>query len=223
MTVTDVIDYIDRIKPNVYSSEQKALWINALEKKLRTEVLENYEDAGEPDKAMLLNENNAVFVAEHAEPGVVVSWYLFEFPDKSFSGRVEVPAELSGAPVTIINSTAFEECESLSGIIIPESVVSIGENAFSDCKNLTIYGHSGSYSEEYAISHDIPFEDVDKLIASGPYEDMYYRWVEAQIDYANNEIQRYNNALALFNDAYQKFRNYFNRTHKHKTASLSLL
>lgn len=113
MTKTDVIDYINAIKPNVYTEEQKELWIDLLENKLRTEVPENYEDAEEPE--------------------------------------------------------------------------------------------------------------TGTLIASGPYEDMYYRWVEAQIDYANNEIQRYNNALALFNDGYQKFRNCFNRTHKHKTASLSLL
>ena len=38
--------------------------------------------------------------------------------------------------MTSIGDDAFNGCHSLSGIVIPQSVVSIGENAFRECENL---------------------------------------------------------------------------------------
>lgn len=90
---------------------------------------------------------------------------------------------------------------------------------------------------EWNIMRDIieTHEDADKvifngydsntaldteLIAPAPYDEMYVRWLEAQIDYANGEIGKYNNSMAMFNSAITNFRNYYNRKHlplqKHK-------
>lgn len=70
---------------------------------------------------------------------------------------------------------------------------------------------------------DIVFEgyteetDLDtELLAPAPYDEMYLRWLEAQIDYANNEFGKYNNAIAMFNTAYGAYNNYYNRTHMPK-------
>jgi len=52
---------------------------------------------------------------------------------------------------------AFYECKNLVQIYIPESVGYIGTEAFGKCPVLTIYGHSGSYAEEYALKNEIPF------------------------------------------------------------------
>lgn len=52
-----------------------------------------------------------------------------------------------------------------------------------------------------------------ELIAPAPYDEMYVRWLEAQIDYANGEIGKYNNSIAVFNTAVTNFRNYYNRQH----------
>jgi hypothetical protein len=48
-----------------------------------------------------------------------------------------VSLDLSGSPLTKILYGAFEGCTPLVGIIIPNSVTSIGQSAFSGCERLT--------------------------------------------------------------------------------------
>lgn len=56
--------------------------------------------------------------------------------------------------------------------------------------------------------------DLDtELLVPAPYDEMYLRWVEAQIDYHNSEDDRYNNAIMLFNNAYDDFKRHYTRTH----------
>ena len=59
-----------------------------------------------------------------------------------------------------------------------------------------------------------PSLDMDtELIVHAPYDDMYLRWLEAMIDYHNSEDDRYNNAITLFNTAYEGFKKHYTRTH----------
>lgn len=48
--------------------------------------------------------------------------------------------------------------------VIPASVTSIADNAFTSTENVTIFGYSGTYAEEYANENNIPFVDLDSLI-----------------------------------------------------------
>ena len=66
--------------------------------------------------------------------------------------------------------------------------------------------------------HDpIPFYGYDsedmELLVPAPYDEMYLRWLEAQIDYHNGEDDRYNNAIILFNNAYEGYKKHYTRTH----------
>lgn len=65
---------------------------------------------------------------------VIVGYYGHYFHGKSF--EVDVPEELDGRQVTGIGDRVFYECTSLTGITIPETVVSIGEEVFSGCSSL---------------------------------------------------------------------------------------
>ena len=56
-----------------------------------------------------------------------------------------------------IYNRAFKDCSAIESVIIPKNVSSIGDSAFSGCKNLTIYCYAGSYAETYAANHDIPY------------------------------------------------------------------
>ena len=45
-------------------------------------------------------------------------------------------------------------------VIIPASVVKISEDAFTESKNVTIYGYVNSYAQEYATVHNIRFVPI---------------------------------------------------------------
>lgn len=52
---------------------------------------------------------------------------------------------------------AFRNCMKLTDITLPGSVESIENSAFMGCKKLTIHAPAGSYAEQYAKEHNIPF------------------------------------------------------------------
>ena len=57
-------------------------------------------------------------------------------------------------------------------------------------------------------------EDMDaELLVKAPYDVLYSRWLEAQIDYYNGEINRYNNSMVMFQTAYDTYDRFYNRMH----------
>ena len=77
--------------------------------------------------------------------------------------------------------------------------------------------------DTHECGEDIVFEgyaddtDLDTmLLVPAPYDDIYIRWLEARIDYANGEINKYNNSLTAYNDAYDLYARYYNRNHMPK-------
>lgn len=52
-----------------------------------------------------------------------------------------------------------------------------------------------------------------ELLVPAPFDEMYLRWLEAMIDYHNGEDDRYNNAIILFNNAYEGYKKHYTRTH----------
>ena len=74
---------------------------------------------------------------------------------------------------------------------------------------------------------DIVFEGYSEenlkaeLLVSSPFENIYLRWLEAQIDYENNEIAKYNNSISRYNEIYTAFENYYNRNHMPLTKKIN--
>lgn len=84
--------------------------------------------------------------------------------------------------IKIISESMFEDCGKLNSVVLPKSVERIeglafeecglkkiyilantkyiSDSAFYGCDNLTIYGIKGSYAEQYANKHNIPFEEL---------------------------------------------------------------
>lgn len=67
---------------------------------------------------------------------------------------------------------------------------------------------------------NVTFEGYDantpltqELLIPHPHDDVYIKWLEAQIDYANGEYGKYNNSITMYNSAYSAFERYYNRTH----------
>ena len=76
-------------------------------------------------------------------------------------------------------------------------------------------------------AEDVTFTGYDdstdlntELLVPAPYDEVYLRWMEAQIHYFNGEYEKYNNAIDMFNTANEGYKNYYNRTHMPKGKSL---
>ena len=86
-------------------------------------------------------------------------------------------------------------------------------------KRLIIDAHEGS--EEVSFdSYDAQTDLHTVLLVPEPFDEMYLRWMEAQIDYTNAEYDRYNNSIDLFNRAYKAFENDYTRNHMPKGKKL---
>ena len=55
-----------------------------------------------------------------------------------------------------------------------------------------------------------------ELLVGAPFDEIYLRWMEAQIDYHNGEIEKYNISMSMFNTEYEAFENWYRRNHKPK-------
>lgn len=68
--------------------------------------------------------------------------------------------------------------------------------------------------------NDVPFTgygyDTDistELLVPAPYDEIYLRWMEAQIDFHNGEYDSYNSAIILFNTVYDAYQAFYTRNH----------
>lgn len=78
-------------------------------------------------------------------------------------------------------------------------------------KRMIIDTHEGGEDIQYKTYTENDM--AQDLLISDPFDEMYIRWLECQIDYYNGEINRYNNSKEMFQVAYDSYANYYNRTH----------
>lgn len=80
-------------------------------------------------------------------------------------------------------------------------------------KQQIIDTHDGAEAVSFnGYTADTPLDTV--LLVPAPYDEVYLRWMEAQIDYHNGEYDKYNNAIIMFNTALDSFHRYYNSNHK---------
>ena len=79
--------------------------------------------------------------------------------------------------------------------------------------------HEGEEVAFTGYDDNTPLDTV--LLAPAPYDELYIRWIEAQVDYCNGEIGKYNNSINMFNTEYSQFNRWYNRTHKPKGVYLN--
>lgn len=82
-------------------------------------------------------------------------------------------------------------------------------------KRLVVDAHEGSDE----VTFDGFTEDTDTgtvLMMPEPYDQGYLYWLEAQIHYANEDIDMYNSAIMMFNTAFEGFKSYYSQSHRPK-------
>ena len=84
-------------------------------------------------------------------------------------------------------------------------------------KNEIIDTHEGANN---VVFNGYDTSSVEKeLIVPAPYDDIYIKWLEAQIDYNNGEIGKYSNSMTMYNSAYSAFERHYNRRNMPKSKS----
>ena len=82
-------------------------------------------------------------------------------------------------------------------------------------KRLIIDTHEGG--EDVVFNGYTDTTDLEtELLVPAPFDEIYLRWLEAQIDYANGEYGKYNNSVLMYQTAYDGYANYYNRNHMPK-------
>lgn len=80
-------------------------------------------------------------------------------------------------------------------------------------KRLVIDTHEGG--------EDVPFDGFTKdtdvhtqLLMPAPFDLAYIYWLEAQIHYANEDIDMYNNAISMFNSHFDSYKAWYKQNHR---------
>ena len=85
-------------------------------------------------------------------------------------------------------------------------------------KEEIIDSHEGADDVSF-VPYDEHSADDTALLVPSPYDEIYLRYLEAQIDYANGEYDRFNNSNAMYAAAYTAFARAYNRSHMPLTGS----
>lgn len=144
MTIIEVINQIDALKPNTYSQEDKIKWLSTLDGIVKREIIDTHEGA---DKEQA--------IADYMKT----------------------------------NEVSYEEAK---------------EYIEATRNDIMFQG----YNEE------TPLDTV--LLVPAPYDDIYVKWLEVQIDYANKEYGKYANSMVMYNNAYANFYSWYNRNYMPK-------
>lgn len=79
-------------------------------------------------------------------------------------------------------------------------------------KRLIIDAHEGGDELSFSgYGEETPMDTV--LLVPAPFDEIYLRWLEAQIDYHNGEMDRYNNGIVLYNALYDAYAKDYTRHH----------
>ena len=72
---------------------------------------------------------------------------------------VIIPTKIDDVTVTTIIKESFLTSNGVQTVTIPDTVIKIGENVFSNTKNIVIRSKKNSYAHQYAQAHHIKFEE----------------------------------------------------------------
>lgn len=82
---------------------------------------------------------------------------------------------------------------------------------YNDC----ISTHEGGEHIHFAGFDDSTDQDA-VLMMQQPYDECYVHYLQAQVYYANDEIDRYNRAMTMFNSLFDDFKGSYKKSHAPK-------
>lgn len=117
------------------------------------------------------------------------------------SSVVEIPSSASGLKIIAIGKEAFQGCETLTTVTIPDTIASIGDCAFFQCKNITSFNlpntieYIGSDAFGWCTSlREISIPDNLKNVGSNPFTECS-KLVKINVSVSNENFATINNVL----------------------------
>lgn len=86
-------------------------------------------------------------------------------------------------------------------------------------KTMIIDAHEGGEKVEFTGYNDRTDMETELLVPA-PFDEVYLRWMEAQMDYSSGEYDKYNNAILMYQTSYDGYANHYRRTHMPKSAAI---
>lgn len=81
--------------------------------------------------------------------------------------------------------------------------------------NDVISAHEGSENVNF-VGYDDGTSTETVLLMGQPYDECYVHWLQAQVYYANDEIDRYNRSMTMFNAMFDDFKSHYKKNHTPK-------
>ena len=105
--------------------------------------------------------------------------------------------------IDVLKPNTFDQSEKIHWLSVLDGLI----------KAHIIDTHEGADTVSFQPYHD-DTALTQELIVPHPFDEIYIRWLEAQIDYANGEYDKYNNSISTYNTVYLNFSRYYNRTNR---------
>lgn len=100
-------------------------------------------------------------------------------------------------------------------VIPPEEKVRLISLLDGRIKLEIIDTHEGGESVSFT-PYEAPQSYNAELLIPYPWDDLYIKYLAAEVDLMSNDTDRYQVSAEVFNDVYNKFRAWYNRTHMPK-------
>jgi hypothetical protein len=184
MKISEILNYVDTIKPNSFTSVQKMLWLNEVEGMVQADVL------------LLAPSSMVDYVLAAAWAGNV------SFPDTATMICALAPGFHVGGMVTI------SELVDAAPNNVTAKILAVS----SDGLTLTFAEGTFTAADEEAAALHFDGSQTETLI-SAPHHKIYYTYLMAMIDFANGEYGKYQNTMAIFNSFFQNFAAWYRDTY----------
>lgn len=175
MKIGKIIDYVDGVKPNAYSEEEKVLWLNEVEGVIQTDVLLR-------------------------RPEEIITYYyhsLWEGTGLSFpdDGTLMLPEAIEAHPGGTVTLSGLSE--GAGNELVAAPVLEVREGGRVLCFAPGTFSRTGITETAEAL---LEFDGSGtEVLAAAPFQKLYYTYLLAMIDFHNGEYSKYQNGMALFN------------------------
>lgn len=209
MTLGEAIERLDALKPNAYTPEQKADWINKLEGIVQIEIKRTipiFYDEERP-YAVTISEG-AFFGGTDSSELYLPNTAVFGFSQGdvvTISGCIAQPANNVTANIRWVEIFQFP---------IPETFITFEPGVFAEGpfneQGFTLT-RTKSATRLIPVQYVWPWEEGVELMVGPPYDDIYVLYLAAQVDFWNNDMGLYANSKAIFNASFDECAKYYNR------------